>query len=1092
MSEHLNTDVVRLENQADSNCPYHMKSLWRFADGDLNALVYDISLQIVCLEDSCSVANCGQRAKCVSEGNSTGCQCEEGFFGNPYERCYPVDYSDDCGCHRLIFSTQNSVALSKHHNSYGEYFLYGEFEGSPVYQHFAGVEYLYQRDGNWLISDQIGLREAGLQNQGDISNCPYRFRTTWEYADIEQPGWQWVYDYTAKLVCPSDFCSVTKCGFHATCYEERSSGVCKCDEGFAGNPYIRCFPLKDPSIECDCKELTLSSIGASALAQADKMGSYYLYDIYQGRPAYQHKSGLDFLFFAEGNAWVIGAKFGGSRVGVVNFDRGQCPYNLTSHWRHSVGGKLQVDESLGLSCSNQLYDFSPRDPNDFIGTSTQRPATAATPSNLQNSPSDLSQAPSIVEKVTVSKPEATVTTPSTTGVSFQTRPPPQQSSIDSVNVTTVAPEINKVVLYSSTDSSSTERTTSITEPTAAEAGTTTTLATTLSTTTTAPTTTTEAPTLDTTCTCREIYINSTNRPTVTKHGAQLGKYILHSAKSGRPVYKHHLRDQYLYYHPYSGGNWLINSEVGLLYGGIQNSKDYPICPYLINTVWQYGDSELGGWVYDPTLKVTCPEDTCSRLKCGFRAQCIDNEDGEEGYCACRPGFEGDPKVRCYPIEIKPKCPCLQLALNSPGPSKDHQRDKMGEYFLWGYYNNKPVYQHSSGLDFLYFHKNNVWGIGPKIGGNSAGLLNFGTLQCPYSLKTPWEFGTKDKSLRRQVDRSLQLICADPPKEEIPVERTAQSTLLNRGRLPPPPPLPPHFSHNPNPFKPPLSHSSPHPVYRPPPPTFQDPPRRTSPFSLPQSTIQCGLRSILPEPSNLLKPQGNKAVRHGSFPWQADITILQREDDLEHLCSGVIVSEKYVLTVASCLTGHPMLKYRIILGQHSLEEKEGTEEQRTIQSIYIHDHYDDLAGDNDIALVKLKEPLIFHDHIRPVCLPERDNVVSSPSLCELSSWMDPKDDPLLQASAVPIVQDPCFRDSLTHHDRSKICSGSFQNALDCALDPGTPLVCSIGDRATVSGLMSRKPNCTASPTGSSELTSPLSHVFVRVSQYSEWIKMRLSL
>ena len=58
---------------------------------------------------------------------------------------------------------------------------------------------------------------------------------------------------------------------------------------------------------------------------------------------------------------------------------------------------------------------------------------------------------------------------------------------------------------------------------------------------------------------------------------------------------------------------------------------------------------------------------------------------------------------------------------------------MGEYFLWGYFNERPVYQHVSGLDFLYFHKNNVWGAGPKIGGNSAGLLNFGRNSCPYKL-----------------------------------------------------------------------------------------------------------------------------------------------------------------------------------------------------------------------------------------------------------------------------------------------------------------------------------------------------------------------
>ena len=123
-------------------------------------------------------------------------------------------------------------------------------------------------------------------------------------------------------------------------------------------------------------------------------------------------------------------------------------------------------------------------------------------------------------------------------------------------------------------------------------------------------------------------------------------------------------------------------------------------------------------------------------------------------------FPGDPSVRCLPREVNPRCPCQHLRMSTPGPAGEHQRDKMGDFFLWGYYNNRPVYQHYSGLDFLYFHKNNVWGVGPKIGGNSAGLLNFGSLECPYLLdKTPWEFGTKDKARRRQVDTGLRLECA---------------------------------------------------------------------------------------------------------------------------------------------------------------------------------------------------------------------------------------------------------------------------------------------------------------------------------------------
>ena len=65
------------------------------------------------------------------------------------------------------------------------------------------------------------------------------------------------------------------------------------------------------------------------------MGKYHLFGYYNRKPAYQHESGLDYLFYAEGEAWVIGAMFGGARVGIVNFDKHPCPYQLKSLWRHS-------------------------------------------------------------------------------------------------------------------------------------------------------------------------------------------------------------------------------------------------------------------------------------------------------------------------------------------------------------------------------------------------------------------------------------------------------------------------------------------------------------------------------------------------------------------------------------------------------------------------------------------------------------------------------------------------------------------------------------------------------------------------------------
>ena len=96
------------------------------------------------------------------------CECRDNYKGDPYSRCFPIlNQEEECKCDRLIFSTQNPMAKAKHENSYGEYFLFDTFEGAPVYQHFAGIEYLYKRDGHWLVSDKIGLHEAGMQNQGD-------------------------------------------------------------------------------------------------------------------------------------------------------------------------------------------------------------------------------------------------------------------------------------------------------------------------------------------------------------------------------------------------------------------------------------------------------------------------------------------------------------------------------------------------------------------------------------------------------------------------------------------------------------------------------------------------------------------------------------------------------------------------------------------------------------------------------------------------------------------------------------------------------------------------------------------------------------
>ena len=56
---------------------------------------------------------------------------------------------------------------------------------------------------------------------------------------------------------------------------------------------------------------------------------------------------------------------------------------------------------------------------------------------------------------------------------------------------------------------------------------------------------------------------------------------------------------------------------------------------------------------------------------------------------------------------------------------------------------------------------------------------------------------------------------------------------------------------------------------------------------------------MPVASRLLSPVGDKSAKYGSIPWHAQIAV--EEDDgrraktLTHLCSGVIVSNRYVMS-----------------------------------------------------------------------------------------------------------------------------------------------------------------------------------------------------
>ncbi|NXA38826.1 OVCH1 protein, partial [Eudromia elegans] len=94
------------------------------------------------------------------------------------------------------------------------------------------------------------------------------------------------------------------------------------------------------------------------------------------------------------------------------------------------------------------------------------------------------------------------------------------------------------------------------------------------------------------------------------------------------------------------------------------------------------------------------------------------------------------------------------------------------------------------------------------------------------------------------------------------------------------------------------------------------------------------------------------------------------------------------------------------------------QRRRVRTIVVHPHFDLVSYDSDIALVQLDAPLEYSAAVRPVCLPNRTEPLSSSSLCAVSGWgiTDEGDQAKrLQQMRVPVLENEvCERDHYLNH------------------------------------------------------------------------------
>jgi len=245
--------------------------------------------------------------------------------------------------------------------------------------------------------------------------------------------------------------------------------------------------------------------------------------------------------------------------------------------------------------------------------------------------------------------------------------------------------------------------------------------------------------------------------------------------------------------------------------------------------------------------------------------------------------------------------------------------------------------------------------------------------------------------------------------------------------------------------------------------------------------------------------GENAVR-GQVPWQALIHEYKLFGLVSYaICGGVVIDPQWVLTAAHCTNKWRLItSYKVLMGDirrsYLSALISSSRVTRSVDSTFMHPDFDATNLHNDIALIKLDEPVEYTRDLQPICLPTDDeSFIGMDAMA--SGWGQVKymnfDLPqVLQMVKVPIMDNgECERmyARAGYYQKllpSQFCAGLQQGQKDaCEGDSGGPLAVQKDDgRFVIAGIISNGINCAA---------PNLPGVYTNVSSFIPWILKTIS-
>uniref|UniRef100_A0A182QK40 Peptidase S1 domain-containing protein n=1 Tax=Anopheles farauti TaxID=69004 RepID=A0A182QK40_9DIPT len=235
-------------------------------------------------------------------------------------------------------------------------------------------------------------------------------------------------------------------------------------------------------------------------------------------------------------------------------------------------------------------------------------------------------------------------------------------------------------------------------------------------------------------------------------------------------------------------------------------------------------------------------------------------------------------------------------------------------------------------------------------------------------------------------------------------------------------------------------------------------------------------------SNISKIVGGQEAEIGRYPWMVALYYNNR-----FICGGSLINDRYVLTAAHCVFGSDRSRFRVKFLMHDRTEPKEDSFERKVSYIMTNWFLNVLVFiTNDVALLKLSEPVPLGETIIPVCLPPEGNTYAGQEGI-VTGWGKRGDGTFpvrLQEVHVPILgNDDCHNQ--TQYFRFQIndrmmCAGIPEGGKDsCQGDSGGPLHVfdAHANRFVIAGVVSWGFGC-AQPR--------FPGIYARVNRFISWI------